>query len=392
MKRILITSFLVAASAGPVLAETITLDSTELSSAVLPLSNLDVGELFLRNQLRIGRKCKTNENLHGLPGFAFQLEDKDPQYFDRRTPMRVGVQLKTSADLSRGANFPKMQVTYGKYARDERNSLLSDLGQYVKTLIPRDSWPCGTHTIKITVDAPEKVAEDVKFYKSKETKEIVCVLPDDMENVVRLPGTCRYEPILQELPGRLCQMLIGTERARIERELEKSSPDLSKLAADVFEPKFSDYSSDFKRRLETSRYLRTHPNLVNYLLHARIPPSDLYVGMSGVNVFDYFLTKKHFLEGSEVNPSPELNDHLAKHAAANEKAYKELLDKLSDNAKLPQNEQVVIPKQIYVLPSRTEIHDDLRSQVQYIEEIWASQYDFSVDCEEDAPRIRVKYN
>lgn len=380
------------------------LTDNNLYDMVMKMSDKDVGELLTKKQSMLGGKCKVSENSNGLALFTLSVPGKDaPLRFGIKKPS--GFSLKFSSMGITGfkkINIPHLAGRYSLRTEDERNIALKDLGAAFKSEISGRSWPCGSPQLESRRVSLADLKKEVKFYRDDQTGEVVCISPTGKDSSVRKPDSCEYEPVLAELPPKLCKYLVHLARSEAEDELTVGTrmvkkDGTKKVKLTVKLPIFLPFSNDFRRQITLARFLKKQPDTYSFIDHAHIPAADDFLSAETLELLgtekgeaqDFAnlpeeakveLTRMALSveairgESAIVQPSPEvldIVDAVRPHADALIKANPDLeLD-------------------LYTFPRRADVEENYQAKFASLTQINGKPYNLSLQCDR-RPRFILK--
>lgn len=242
----------------------------ELHEMVMKMSDKEVGELLVKKHALLGGNCRVSENRVGLALFTLSMPG-------RALPMRFGIKEPVFSKLETTGHAPLSEGTYSLRTEDERNIALKELGSAFKGEISGRDWPCGTSELERGSISLADLRKEVKFYKDDSTGEIICISPSGKDSTIRKQNSCDYEPLLAELPPKLCRYLVHLARNDAEDQLqditEGAKPSVSSFSRI---PKFESIDN-IRGRLYLARNIRENPSRYSFINQAQMPLADDFV-------------------------------------------------------------------------------------------------------------------
>ena len=176
----------------------------------------------------------------------------------------------------------KPVFSFPERTQDEIAIARKEMGAAFKAEIADRSWPCGSVQIESHRISLEDLNEEVEFYKDQDTKEVVCISPNGKKSKIRKPNSCEFEPILEELPKKLCNYLVYLAQSEAEDELVmgtrkkiKSNPKLGQNPPIKFKVSpLRPMTNDLRGRLAISRAIVENPEIVVAVNGDHTPRAD----------------------------------------------------------------------------------------------------------------------
>lgn len=371
-----------------------------LYDMVMRMSDKAVGDVLVQKQPMLGGNCKVVENSHGLALFTLDVPGSQTKRFGIKKPSGFAVTFNSTKAGFMSFKIPHLEAKYASRSEDERIIALKEMGAAFKAEISDRKWPCGSPTVQSRRLSLSDLKSETKFYKDELTGEVVCVAPNGKDSTVRKPDSCEYEPVLAELPAKLCKYLLHLARSEAEDELAMGTRKRSagkKLRMTAKLPTFQVLSKDIRTKLELARFLRKEPDTFSYIDHAHVPVADSYINQDTLAFLEKGdSTSKDF---STLPPSMQLE--LTRVAVSMEsirsdsnfvapsREMLELVDAIKPHADALIKANPGMQLDLYTFPRRQDVQETLNRKVASLSKIYGQEYNFQLNCDR-RPKVFFK--
>ncbi len=257
-----------------------------LQQMVMKMSDYEVGTLLVQKQDLLGTNCRANEKKMGQVLYTLEVPGAAPKKFGIKKGHPVTKisfkDKKISSIFSKFLKPVKPVFSFPERTQDEIAIARKEMGAAFKAEIADRSWPCGAVQMESHRISLEDLKEEVEFYKDQDTKEVVCISPNGKKSKIRKPNSCEFEPILEELPKKLCDYLVYLAQSEAEDELVmgtrkkiKTNPKLGENPSIKFQVSpIKPMTPDLRAGLAISRAIVENPEIVVAVNGDHIPRAD----------------------------------------------------------------------------------------------------------------------
>jgi hypothetical protein len=382
----------------------IRLSDNDIHGMIMKMSDYKVGATLTSKQSMLGGNCKVVESSNGLALYTLSMPGKEALRFGIKQPSGhiIAFSPENVSNLPSflgGLSLPLFIPTYTNRTEDEKALALKELGAAFKSEIADRSWPCGSVEMESRWLSLSDLRKEVKFYKDEDTGRVVCIDPNGKAFSIRKPDSCEYEPLLAELPAKLCRYLVHLTRREAEDALfvaSRASVANSKQPIKASPPSFLPWDEGFNRKLELSRLINSNPNLVTTVEQAHVPAADDFLSAETLALLDQREgsiadfnslpqnTKLEFTKlafsiesirskSNVVQPSPELL---------------RVVDAVKPHVTNWVRGQQNLRLELYTFPLKAAVEQNFQNRIGVLSSIWGKPYNLNLNCSK-RPKISL---
>ena len=266
-----------------------------LYDMIMKMSDHEVGSVLVQKQELLGGNCRVTQRKMGPVLYTLEVPGAAPKKFGLKkghpiTKLSLKEQKITST-LSLFKKKQKPKFTFPERTSDEIAIARKEMGAAFKAEIADRSWPCGAIQMESHRISLEDLKQEVEFYKDQDTKKVVCIFPNGKKSQIRKPNSCEFEPILEELPEKLCNYLLYLAQSEAEDELVlgtrkkvKTNPKKGEEPTIKFSiSRTKPLTKEIRRKVALSRAIVENPEVVLAVNADHVPVADDFLSEDTIN-------------------------------------------------------------------------------------------------------------
>lgn len=361
----------------------------KMSDAILKMSDKEVGELLLSKSSMLGGECNVQTNLAGSVLHTLKVPGMEHKRIGEAKPSGATYSYKKTKIF--GFTIWKQKIktlTYSPRTSDEQNIGKKDLGAAFKTAIVGRDWPCGTISAESSSIPLHNLRQEVQFYRDEETKETICISPNGKLSNIRKPGSCEYEPVMQELDKSVCKYLVHLARKDAEGQLyaatrNKASPNKSNLNF----PRFLPLTAEVRRKIDLGRFLLKNPDIHSFMAAGELPVADSFLSKHALEYLEKDNDIKDFNELPQDMQHELVRISMSVNAVEGDSEFVQPSQDLINISKrvegfatsfLAKNPNFQID--LYHFPKVSEVHAPLELRMAPLVKIMGAPFRFDMSC------------